>query len=502
MIAALLAALAPTLHTSHPIAIAAIAVMPAQDAADADAKIAAAGSDVAKLLELAKSFETANQSDAAAKVYKRVLEVDAANETAHKALRHQLYDKKWFDSFAELAKYKREEAARMKEKGLARYKDQWVPEADAPFLNMGWTKDEQGVWTHPADLAQAKQVAEWKAAGYQFRADDNSWIAPGDVDKWSALQWKVGDEWVDMAKANEYHAKVGQQWELAGEHYIVWTTCEWEGGNAARWYADKAYPELVRVYGVEPRGKPHVIVLNSLAQYNQASGGTPPLLPESEGISSLHGAYFADVFFDGTKTPPVYRGAGVCFWDRKDERLRGWGPYWVRWASAQSYAEAIDPSWNTVAERIGAAAGGNQPAAGPFWTEKKIPRWLRYGAASYVERYAKNPEATADGDPWDLRKFAFGELKKAGGLHTLDEIFAFAVDVNKAEDSTRLYHESGLLVAFLLDGAEGDAKLAEKHRAFQAALKSGSKKDAAAAADALQKELAANETKIKAFAGL
>ena len=78
----------------------------------------------------------------------------------------------------------------------------------------------------------------------------------------------------------------------------------------------------------------------------------------------------------------------------------------------------------------------------------------------------------------------------------------FALDINKADNSTRLYHEAGLLVSYLLDGAPDDKKLAEKLAAFQTALKSGSKKDVTEAADGLQKELVANEANIKKFAGL
>ncbi|MFN0008236.1 MAG: hypothetical protein ACKVXR_10035 [Planctomycetota bacterium] len=492
----------PGPFTSTAPSLASSAFLQEPDDADVDAKIAAAGKDVAKLVALANGYMTAGQDAAAKRVYKKVLEVDADHEAAHKALGHQLYDKKWFGSFAELAKYKREESAKMKAKGLVRVKDEWVPEADAPFLIMGWAKDERGQWAHPSAIARAKQVADWQAAGYQFRADDNSWIAPADFEKWTALLWKCGDEWVDLAKANEYHAKIEHPWKLEGEHYTVWTTCDWEGGNVARWYADKAYPELVRLFGVEPARKPHFIVLSSLAQYNEVSGGNPPVLPESEGISSLHGAYFADLAFDPSFEPPLYIGAGVCFWDRKDEKLKGWGPYFVRWASAQSFLDAIDPSWTTVAERLGAVAGGgNLPPAAPFWNEKKIPRWLRYGAASYVERYAKDPEAAEGADPWALRQFAFGEIKK-GGMHELGEVFAFAIDVNKADYSSRLYHEAGLVVAFLLDGAKGDKKLAAKLQAFQTALKSGSKPDVTVAVDALQKELLANEPNIRKFGGL
>ncbi len=467
-----------------------------------DAKIAAAGKDVAKLLELAASFAGGPMQDSADKVYKRVLELDAANEVAHKALRHQFYDGKWFESFAELAKYKREEAARMKAKGLARFKEEWVPEADVPFLSMGWTKDAQGAWVDPIEAARAKQVEEWKAAGYQFRADDNSWIAPADAEKWAALLWKCGDEWVDMAKANEFHAKIEQAWELVGEHFEVWATIDWDGANLARWHADKTHAELVRLFGTEPAKKPHFVVLNSLQQYNQAAGNQP-ILVESEGFSSLHGAYFADTFFDNPTKPTQFLGCGVSYWDRKDPKISGWGPYWLRWAAAQSFVDALDPSWIAVGQWIAAEGRGDIAAhAGGFWSEKKIPRWLRYGASSYVERYMKNPEAAEGTDPWNLRAFAFGEVKKAGGLHKLDDVFAFKLDIKDIPGSSRLYHEAGLLVSYLLDGAAGDKELTAKLEGFQAALKTGSRTDLAAAAKALQQSLAKHEKDIKKFAGL
>ena len=51
------------------------------------------------------------------------------------------YDDKWFESYAALSKYKREEAQRMlDEHGLVRHGDDWVPEVDLPYLRMGWVK--------------------------------------------------------------------------------------------------------------------------------------------------------------------------------------------------------------------------------------------------------------------------------------------------------------------------------------------------------------------------
>jgi hypothetical protein len=504
MIAALLLSVLPTSFVPS-----APPVLARQDVADAEvqAKIDAAGKDVAKLLELAKAFAADGKDDPAKKTYKKIVELDPKHEEAHKALRHHFYDGKWFESYAELSKYRREESAKMKEKGLVRFKDEWVPEVDLPYMNMGWVKSESGKWQDPVETARAKQVEEWKAAGYTYRPDDCTWISPEEKAKADAGLMKCGDQWLDLEKANEFHSQIGQWWQLEGEHFFTWSTNDWQGASAARWYADQIYPDMVRLFGLQPAKKPHFVVLNGQEQYNTAAGGQPPLLPETEGFSSLHGAYFSDAFLvpDQATQTALYLGCGVAYWDRKDERLRAWGPYFVRWAAAQSYVDAVDPSWLAISEFIAAAAGGSQPTANNFWVEKKIPRWLRYGAASYAERYMKDPDATEGANPWALREFAFGELKKTGTLSKLEDIFTFALDLNDIERSSRLYHEAGLVVSFLLDGADGDKKLREKHQAFKAALKSEDKDKAKKLADAvegLQKELAKNEKDIKKFAGM
>jgi hypothetical protein len=500
MIAVLLSSLLLGHSSGTPIACAPVALDVHQDGLDA--KIAEAGTDVQKLLDLAASFLGGPQQGHAEKVYKRVIEIDPENETARTALRHQPYDGKWFESFAELAKYKREEAARMKAKGLARWKEEWVPEADVPFLSMGWTKSADGKWTDPVAAARAKQIDEWTAAGFQFRADDNSWIAPADSDKWAALQWKCGDAWLDMAKANEFHAKLEQPWELAGEHFVTWSTCEWNVANSVRWHADKVHAEMLRIFGVAPTGKPHFFVLNNLQQYNQAAGNQPILI-ESEGISSLHGAYFADAYYDTSTQPPRFEGCGVSYWDSTDPKLAAWGPFWVRWAAAQSFADAIDRSWAAIGAWVESAGRGDLATyPGPFWGEKKIPRWLRYGAASYAERFMKNPEAAEGTDPWTLRAFACAEIMKSGGLRKLDDVFAFRLDLADIPKSSRLYDEAGLVVAFLLDGAPEDKELASLHEAFKTKLKSGDKDATAAAAKALQAGLVKREKDIRKFAGI
>lgn len=491
----LVAAFAPD---APPLAEAAHATR--QDAA-IDAKIRAAGNDVAKLVELAAACTAAGAEADARKVQRRIVELAPDHEDARKALGHRFYDGKWFESLAELTKYKRDEAARMKAKGLVRFKEEWVPEAELPYRNMGWARNSSGKWVNPVKVARDKDDAQRKAAGHQYRADDNSWVAPEDMPHWTALRWKCGDAWVELAAANQHHSKLETAWELRSEHFLVYTTCEWSAGDAARWYAEKSYPELVRIFGVAPPERIDFVVLSSLEQYNAVAGGAAQVLPDAEGFSSLHGAYFADMAFDFSQQPPQYVGCGVSFWNRSDEKLRGWGPYWVRWAAAQSFVEALDPSWNFVGEVVAAGPSGQRPNPANFWAEKRIPRWLRYGAASYVERYMKDPEAAEGASPWALREFAFGQLR-SGGLRKLDELFAFGLDLTKAESSSRLYHEAGLVVAFLLDGAPGDAKLAAAHEAFRNALKAGEVEAIRAAATALQKELASRDAAIRKFAGL
>src|SRR5262245_14159846 len=211
---------APAQGTPAPAAPAQGTPAPAPSAEEAafDAKLAAAGKDVTKLLDLATACTTAGQGASARKAWTKVLEIDPANEAAHKGLNHQFYAGKWFESFAELSKFKRDEDAQMKAKGLARFKDGVVPVADVAYLKMGWTKGADGAWVSPVDAALAAEVAKREADGCQFRADDSSWIAPDEAKYWQQVLWKCGDEWVEMRVANAYHADLAKCWKLTGEH--------------------------------------------------------------------------------------------------------------------------------------------------------------------------------------------------------------------------------------------------------------------------------------------
>ena len=77
----------------------------------------------------------------------------------------------------------------------------------------------------------------------------------------------------------------------------------------------------------------------------------------------------------------------------------------------------------------------------------------------------KDSAAAEVASPWALRDFAFGQIQPLGGLRKLDEV-----------------------VAFLLDGAPGDIKLAAALDTFSTELESG---DAEAIAGAALRKVAA-----------
>jgi hypothetical protein len=131
-----------------------------------------------------------------------------------------------------------------------------------------------------------------------------------------------------------------------------------------------------------------------------------------------------------------------------------------------------------------------------FWNEKKLPRWLHYGIASYCERYAKDPQAGEGGDPWAFRAWAIQNLRAGGELQPLEQIFAMNLDPNDPAGSVRRIHEAGLLVSFVLDG--GCEPVSAAHEALKQALAAG--EDTAEQVQTLQQALADHLDELKAYA--
>ena len=489
-----LAAFAPVTGTPVTGALEQPAAVAAQDA-PLEEQIAACSGDTTKLWELSQSLKSNSKYADARKVMEAIIGIDPEHADARKGLGHQKYDGKWFKSSVELMMHRRKEEKAMRAKGLVRLGDEWVSEKDAPFLRMQWVKNEAGQWQDPRKIARLEEDARLREEGYQQQ--DLTWIHPDEFDKWDQGLYKCGEEWLTAEAADEFHAQLGRWWTAPSENFVMLATISRQGVEYAKIYADAVYPELVKVYGVEPTEKPIVVILNSLQQYNTFAGGSqeqgvPPA--ENDGFSSLHHAFYAETFVDMSQQPPEYLGCGTAYWDYSPS-LEPWGKFSVRNAAGLSYAEAIDRSWGAISTFYANPQGGFQSAS--FWGEKKIPQWLRFGAANYVETFADDL-TQGDAVPADTnRNWAFGHLKGLGGLRPLSELFTFPRDLNDIPGSSRLNYEAGAVVCFMMMG--GNADVTAKHEAWKEALRTG--EGMAEATKALQDVLIANEDELRAFTG-
>lgn len=469
-------------------------------------RLTQAGDDVDALWELHTWCRDQHKYSESRKTLKRILELDAEHKEARSALGHSFYDGQWFESSYKLSEYKRaEETRKLAEEGLVPLGDEWVPQAEAPFRRMGWVASEGGVWVSPIAAKRRAEIKRLEGEGWQ-RQTDLVWVAADETAKWGEGLWKCGDKWLSTEDANKYHSTLPQawRWPTPEGRFDLFSTLDNVGNSWAAYWADLTYPDCLRAYGMHPKRPPTVTVVRDQAQYNALAQGDqatqrPPT--ESNGYSSCHYAYVGEVWFDMTIADPNdlantldYLGGGICYWDRNNPELAGFGVHAVRHAAALSYAEALDPSWNALSLFV--ANPNPQGTLAGFWTEKRIPRWFRFGVASYCERYFRDPQPAEGFSEWWARDWALDNIRRNGGSRALDEIFAFNLDPN--DQSGKLIAEAGMIVSFVLDGNCPPVK--EKHAAFKQALRDGG--DTQAAIEELQKAIKDAEEKFHLHVGM
>ncbi len=501
----MIASLFLTLFSAPAAAAPAAAVEPALLSQDVDqeyqTRLAAAGDDVDKLMELSVWCKANSKYAESRKVLKSILEIDADNEAAHKALNHHFYDGQWFDSYLKVSDYKRAEEEKMRAKGLVRLGEEWVSAADAPYLRLGWVKTEGGdAWMSPSMARQMATKAEMEAKGYlQF---DYDWVSPEDwATKYEQEKlWKVGDEWMPIDEANAVHANINTPWRRPTVNFTLITTLPRTTTDWVVWYADATVRDLKRIFGdLQPAEPGTLVVLNSLDQYNKfatgdaADGGPARPASELSGFSSLHYAFQTEGWIDNLGQDAEYRSAGVAYWDLTDEALEPFGQFAIRFAAALAWIESIDPSLGAVG--ISFEGGQNQFRTAEYWAEKRVPLWLRYGAASYCDRYFTD---TSSDNPSGIRNWALSSLENKGGPRPLADVFTFLRDVNNQPTTEALIGTSGALVAFIIDGK--CEPVIKAHTLFKAALKAG--EDTTAAATALQQAILDNEEEFHVHIGM
>ena len=415
-----------------------------------------------------------------------ILKIDTEDKKAHELLGHVAFEGKWYDSDKKLEEFKKKQLeAQAKASGKVVYKGVIVDPADVPLLEKGMTKDASGKWV---DTETQKKIAE----GYVRQ--DLTWIPPAEAENIAKGLWKCGDKWMTLEEANEYHSEVEHWWTIANERFVLYSTCPRKLSMSALEQCERAYRDLMRTYGKTPAAAVPVILLNSRNQYSAFARGETDFQPvEASGLSSIHGAFMADAlaqFLTTGQTLP-----GVAYWDASNPKEEKYGQMYLRHAAGQSFAEALDQSPKALAKL--AKGEGSNSYAELFWSEKQIPRWFRFGAAAYAERYVVNTTVAAGGNPNELREWSITNITNKGGLDPLDRILKLEIDVSNS-DSGKLINEAGLLVAFALDGkcVEVQTKLG----AFKDAVKNN--KDIAKAGQALADEIKTNEAKLRTWANL
>ena len=465
---------------------------------------AEAGKDPEKLWDLVDWCEANGLESQRKACLVAILKVDDTDVKAHELLGHILYEGEWFDSEKKLEAHKkkverereREAEKRAKELGWVRHGDRWVDPEDLPYLEKGWIQSETGEWLDPEALKRLEEG---------WVRQDLEWVRPEEKEKLEQGLWKCGDAWLPLPEANAYHAELGQEWRIPGEHFDLVTTLSRDNALAALAQIENAHHDLERLFGLVPREKPRVVVLRSMDQYAALASGSEDgsrLPTDLRGMSSVHGAFFGELWVD--LEAKRYLGAGVAAWDEASPNGDRFGKLFARHAAGLSFLQGIDPSAEVLREWFAKEPLPAFPLE-EFWDAKLVPAWLWRGAASYVERYYVDSFVAAGGDPHWTRKWAVENLSRRGPLDPFERIFEFPISADDPENAERLISEAGLVVAFVLDG--GCAPVVAKHEQLLEALRAA-KRDATARKDlekavvALQDAIVDHEAELKAFAGL
>jgi len=494
MISALI--LVPTLFTPAPCIAPRPAPTPVQADAAYEERRTSAGENPEKLWELAIWCESTERDKEARSVLRKLLKLEPRHRRAHEKLGHIEYEGEWFSTRKKLAVHiAGEEQRQAKADGLVRYKGAWVSPGDIPFLKRGLVRDDLGFWL-------TKEEYSWSSRGYVRQ--DLRWIPSEEIPQIEAGLWKCGDDWLDLEAANRFHSDVDHMWRIPGEHLVARTTCDRGVALRAIREMEAACGDLARIYGQSPSSPIEITVLRDAEQYDRfARGNAGSTVPKTDltGLAALHHAFFAEGWLD--PDAGEYEGMGAAYWDDSTEIKARYGICAVRHAVGLSFAEALDPSPNAVerARRKASRARGKAAIVDASWaegfrSEKRIPRWFRYGAASYVERYYHDDHVGAD-DAWWTRKWSIGDIDGGFGLDSLKTIFEF--DLERAGDkSTHLLNEAGLLVAFVLDGDCRPVK--RRHGSLVETIRQG--QDPRSAFQALAKAIAKADDELLEFAGL
>ena len=448
-----------------------------------DERLEAAGDDPKKLWDLVIWCEDTEREKEARSVLRRLIRAEPDHLEARKRLGHLRYDGQWFTTEKKLEQYKAKEEERLaKERGYVKYKRQWVDPDDIPFLEQGLVRGPDGQWWTEDDLE--KHEAGWSR-------QDLVWVSPDELDKVEEGLWRCGEDWLELDAADRFHARLETPWRIPSDHLVLRATCKRETASAAIEQMERAFPDLVRLFGRAPAAPVEVFLASSGGELGalcaEGGGRVPPV--ETRGVIESMEAVFAESWYD--PEAEAWRGVGASWWDPSEANGDKFGVHRARFALGLSFVDAIDPSPKAVAKLL-KKEGPHEGYADSYYAEKALPAWLRWGAAVYASRYYLDQAA----DPTWVRQWSIDNLKRRGGLPSfLREIFE--MEMTGREPDARATLAAGLLVAFILDGDCPPVRAA--HAELKAALRGG--EDLGKVLGKLREAIEEHEKELRAFAG-
>lgn len=456
-----------------------------------DKLLAEAGSDAQKLWDLSLWCKSTQREAAATRVLKRLLRVAPDDARARDALGHRFAKGQWFSTQASFERFQAsQDPARAAAKGHIEFKGLWMHPEERALVGKGWVKEQEtGLWVTPADK---KRFTEG------WTRQDLEWISAGETAQLDRGLWRVDGEWIDARTADQRHARLDAMWRIPSADVLLYSTTSRATSLRALEHMSRAMDDLRKVFGAEPVLPIPVALLCDEAQYDRfAFGDHDGRRRATHGgrLQTIHHAFFAESFFERVEGKLEFRGMGAGFWDALAPGGDLYGVHAARLAAGLSYVDALDPSPKAVRQAL-AAAGPARGFFEAYEAEKKLPAWLRWGAAVYAERYFKDERVAADGDPWWARKWSLENLARKGGLEPLADVFAFRLNPDQREASQRLLIEAGLVVSFLVDGPVPEVRRA--HDEFKAAMIAGSLHPKYV--QALRDALVAHESELAAYA--
>ncbi|HUR28417.1 MAG TPA: hypothetical protein VM509_09535, partial [Planctomycetota bacterium] len=454
--------------------------------------LADAGNQVEKLWQLHLWCKATQRDSESPRVLRRLLRLAPEHADARAALGHKAAKGQWFTTQAAYDRFlAAQDPAQAAKKGHIEFKSLWMHPAERALVGKGWVKEQEtGLWITPADK---KRLSEG------WTRQDTEWIAPQETARLDSGAWKVDGEWVDLATANERHARIDSMWRIPSAEVQLESTTDRATCLKALAQMSRAMNDLRKVFGAEPVLPLRVAMLRDEEQYDRFAFGDPDgkrRATHAGRMQVVHSAFFAESWFPRVEGKFEFAGMGVCFWDTLVPNGDLFGVYSARLAVGLSYVDALDPSPKAVKQAL---ANGPQPGfEAAYLAEKQLPAWLRWGGAVYAERFFFDELAKEGEDPWAVRKWSIENMTRGGAMRSLADILAFKIDPDDRDGARKLLIEAGLVVAFIVDGQ--CAPVSAAHAEFKTGMALG--KARPSDLKALTEALVAHEKELRAFAGL